>query len=436
MSPLESTKGVEPATKHESFGIINEVHTETILFQKAINATATDLYQQMCKARNSQNKNFIFFTPNLIASLSMVYAGAPEELKTVMEQALHMGELKGEQWHKKFQNWSEGIQNRSRALSQSVPSTLKANQAGFKFQQTQIITHHSDVALTNQARRNLLYYNPEMFSFTEPEEARRLINDRVEQKTEGKIQNLVEDVSKDLVLILASAALFKGQWKYPFEKEKNSEEVFNNNDGNCVRVEMMNKDIDDLRMASDYNEDADYSMDILELPFHGDIALLLIKPYLGWDCKVQNSASQLQKYMTESNIQGLLDNYDERFQKKKALKLGIPKVTLQEKTDLLKELSHTQLAQKLLEADFTGTLVQANKQTVIPELVSEVNFTMDEEGAAVAAASYTPSRMQCTKQPKFILNGPFGLAIVDRTSQTVLGMGQVLNMDGEKLEKK
>lgn len=413
-----------------------EVGKETIVFQKAINATAIDLYQQMSEVRTRENRNFIFFTPNLIASLSMLYAGAPEELKTVMEQALHMGELKGKSWHSNFQNWSEGMQKRSRDLSKTFPSMLKAKQAGFKFQQTQIITSHSDVPLTCIARNELLHYSPEMFSFMEPEEAQKLINDSVAQKTEGKIQNLVEEVSQDLVLIMASAALFKGQWAYPFEKKENSEEVFCNTDGNRVRVEMMNKGIDDLRMAHDWNREEGYSMSILELPFHGNIALLLFKPRFNiWRDKVEECVPQLQKYMCKSNIQGLLDNYDERFKKASALTIGIPKVTLHEKTDVLKELSHTPLAQKLLSTNFSGSLVESEKPTKTPKLVSEVNFTMDEEGAAVAAASYSPTYMQSC-DPEFKLNGPFGLAIVDLLSQTILGMGQVLKLDGEKVEER
>jgi serine protease inhibitor len=434
MNVFDTTTTV-PSIAPNTGGMGVKTTLETTLFQKAINATATDLYRQMCAVRNVQNKNFIFFTPNLIASLSMLYAGAPAELKTEMEKALHMGELKEQMWHSSFQNWSEGIEKRCRGLSQSVPSMLKADQERLKFQQTQIITTHSDAPLTHQARCNLMYYSPEMFTFSKPEEAQKLINDRVAQKTEGKIQNLVENVSSNLTLIMASAALFKGQWQYPFEKKDNSEEVFSNSDGSCVRVEMMNKGIDDLRMAYDHNEVMGNSIQILELPFHGDVSLLLFKLDTRWGGKVQDCAPALQKYMTRDTIQGLLDNYEKRFNKTSALTVGIPKVNLREKSDFLKELSHTELAQKLLSANFSGSLVQTNIATLTPALVSEVNFTMDEDGAAVAAASYSPTYYQSC-DPEYKLNVPFGLAIVDRTTQTILGMGQVLHMEGEKVDKK
>ncbi len=402
---------------------------ETVLFQKAINAVSADLYQHMSLARSNEHKNFVFFTPNLIASLSMLYAGAPKNLKNIMEQALHVGELKEGKWHSLFREWSTDIQNRGNPALQGS-SLVKADQLRFKFQQTQIIAVDAGTPLTDSAINHLLKYNPVFASFKNPEEARTLINAKVEIVTEGKIKNLVEEVSDGLVLIMASAALFKGQWQYPFKKAENSEEVFYNSDNTIVRVEMMNQGLDNLRMAYDYNEDEKYSVEILELPFHGQISFLLIKP----SAKPQKSAATLQKFMTQKNLQNLLDNFDERFSERSALTVGIPKVSLKDKTDLLSELGHTPWAQALKNADFNHSLVHAGAPARTPELVSEVHFNMDEEGAEVAAASYSPTYCESC-DPDFKVRGPFGLAIVDCTTQTILGMGQVLKMEGEAVQK-
>lgn len=423
--PLPTADTAMPATP--------ELSKETQIFCRSINATSTVLYQMMCDSRNHQHKNFMFFVPNLFASLSMIYAGAPESLKDAMERAFHMGELKDEKWHAHFNAWSQKIQNNCGTFTESVSAMLKTDQQRVKFLQGQLVV--SKLPLAQQFSQNLAYYRPECTTFQNPEDAKAITNAWVEKKTEGKIKNLVEDVSSELVLIMASAALFQGNWQYPFKKENNSQEVFYNSDGTKVKVPMMNKGIDTLKMAHDHGKD--YSIEILELPFHGNISLLIINPeFSRWEKDAyKKCAPQLQNYMTADNLQKLLDNYEKRFSKARGLSIGIPKVTLEDKTDLMQELKQSELVKKILDADFNCMFNTDSKQVMkTPQLVSEVKFVMNEEGAEIAAASYSPTNAESC-DPYFKVCGPFGIAVVDRQSKTIMGMGQVLKMVGEPVTK-
>lgn len=394
---------------------------ETALFYKALNSSAISLYSDMAKVRNLANKNFVFFTPNLFASLSMLYAGAPPPLQVMMEKAFHMGEITKDRWHSQFKLWSNGIQQRSQLLV--------GEQQSFFFQQVQMTALHASVRFTEQAKQNLAAYNCEQLQFTDPQDAGIFINKRIEGITEGQIKDLVSqgDLTSDLMLLMASAALFKGQWQYPFDKLENSHEMFSNWDGTKVKVEMMNQALDDMKMAYDSLEGS-HSIKMLELPFHGDISVLIMQPTFGYQNTVSSCADQLKHYMTQENVQNLLDRFDARFQKRSALTVGIPKLNLHEKVDLLEELGHTGLAQAIKNSDFNGSLIDANSQVSTPKLVSEVHFTMDEAGAQVAAASYSPSYQESC-DPTFKLNGPFAMVIVDKSTKTILGMAQVLKME-------
>lgn len=389
-------------------------------FKAALNNWAMDLYQDFSKVRSLENKNFVFFTPNLLASFSMLYAGAPSELQKTMEKALHMGELTKENWHTAFNAWSQNLVDRSKQLHENKPI--------FHFQQLQMVASHVDAPLTEEAAANLSHYNAAYCPFSDPHEAGEFVNNKVEEVTEGMIKDLVspQDLSGDLVLLMASAALFKGQWEYPFATTSNSKETFYNCDGSEAVVEMMNQGLDNLKRAYDYVEGS-HRMQILELPFHGNISLLLMKPNRWGDSPAKN---QLTNYMTQKNIQGLLDNFDARFTESSALSIGIPKLDLTDKLDVLEELKHTPLAQAIKTADFTGSLIKSGPPTKTPKLVSEVHFTMDEEGAKVAGASYSPTyRESC--DPCFKLDGPFGMALIDRSTQTILGMGQILKLESK-----
>jgi len=191
-----------------------------------------------------------------------------------------------------------------------------------------------------------------------------------------------------------------------------------------VKVEMMNQEVDNLKMAFDATDS--YDISLLELPFHGQISLLLMKPNSWMKIKAKD---QLQKFMTTETIQELLNSFDKRFDTASALTVGIPKLDLKEKVDVLAELEHTSLAQAIKAADFNGSLVNGGDVVKTPKLVSEVHFTMDEEGAKVAGASYSPTYFESC-DPEFKLNEPFGFAIIDHNTQTILSMGQVLKLEG------
>ncbi len=407
---------VAPPKKDETTQKLNT------LFQRGINAFALDLYQTMHLQREGKNKNFFFFTPNLIASLSCLFIGAPKELKEVFKETFYLEDLTEEQWHDHTKQWIEQLQNRSQ---NSTSSLLKTAEIGFKFQQMQFIALANPASLTLQAQQDLKqWYAPQTFAFKKPKEAKELINQAVTQMTEGKIQNLVENVSTSSALLMANAALFKGSWSHPFKSQDNSIETFYNADGTTVKVEMMNQNLDDLRLAYDFLS----KIEILELPFHGSLTLWLVKPCMQLDTK--KATTILTTYMTEKNISQLIAYGELFFDKSRGLSIGIPKLNFQDKTNLLEELN-PKLREAILKTDFSGSLVQTVSAVHIPEIISAVNFQMDEQGTAITAASYVPS-YNSSCDPTFKLDGPFGVILVDCQTNTILGMGQVLNMADKK----
>ncbi|NXB03855.1 SPB6 protein, partial [Cnemophilus loriae] len=60
------------------------------------------------------------------------------------------------------------------------------------------------------------------------EDSRKQINGWVEERTEGKIQNLLAEglVNSLTRLVLVNAIYFKGNWEEPFEKENTTERPF------------------------------------------------------------------------------------------------------------------------------------------------------------------------------------------------------------------
>lgn len=378
---------------------------EMQLFQEAVNKTACDFYQSLSQKSIPDHKNFMFFTPNLVGLLSLFYLQADlnkecssdliKQFKCALATSLNVDELTDEAHHQQFDKWMKNLHQRG---------AVKLHDAAtFHFQQIQIMSLSKDYYNANKdfftsPESRLNYYSPEIFQ----EYNREKINQRVSDLTEGRIPELIESNCLQATRVSLSAALFKGKWVYPFKSQYNSEEIFNNSDGSKVLVTMINKRMDQLRMAFDEE------FKILELPFHGDISALFIKP--------TGRKRTLQEYMTEGNLLKLIGD-DKRFSPQRGLSAGIPKMVFDDKLEILSLLKDQKVSDLFYQ--IFGASVD-----------SQVSFSLDEEGVAVAQATLHASwLLSC--DPVFKLDSPFGMVIYDKTSNTILGMAQVLKLAGK-----
>ena len=84
------------------------------------------------------------------------------------------------------------------------------------------------------------YFDAEVreLDFSTPD-ASDAINDWVDEKTEGKIDKIVDQIGANVVMYLLNAIYFKGTWTYEFDKDDTRDESFRNTDGTTTMVPMM-----------------------------------------------------------------------------------------------------------------------------------------------------------------------------------------------------
>ena len=86
--------------------------------------------------------------------------------------------------------------------------------------------------------KNILtdYYNAESRSFdiTDPV-AYQMINNWIEDKTNGLIKNMLNGLDDNTVMLLVNAIYFKGKWKSQFDKDKTVVKPFYKSDGTTSR---------------------------------------------------------------------------------------------------------------------------------------------------------------------------------------------------------
>lgn len=240
--------------------------------------------------------------------------------------------------------------------------------------------------------------------------AKNEINQWASDQTNGKIKDVIKAVDPGHVMFLLNALYFKGDWKTQFRTENTEDIPFKLMSGNTKTVKMMQASTN-LRRASRPTYTA------FELPYaNGNYVMTVLLPAASSsaDALINNlSATEwntLQKDMTEG-----------------AIGIGLPKFTLEYKITL-----NGILAKMGMPKVFTSTadLTKINpKAGLYVDFVKQNTFVaVDEVGTE--AATVTTIGIGVTSLPSiplYLCDRPFVFLIHEKTSNTVLFMGKIVD---------
>ncbi|NXT75171.1 AACT protein, partial [Zapornia atra] len=255
------------------------------------------------------------------------------------------------------------------------------------------------------------FYDAEFFSsdFHKPEEATKQINKYAEEKTKGKIPELIDRLDPSTVLVLVNYIYFKAAWEKHFDPLRTYEDDFFVNTNASVRVNMMQRD-------SNYDSyyDQDLSCEVVELPYQGTARALLILPDDGKMKQVENAISMETICKWDSQLES------------RRLDLRLPKFSITgsyDVKDLFKEMGITDVFSS--NADLSGISGSHNLQ--VSQAIHKAVLEVDEAGteAAGATAIILNRLLRPTVTVKF--NKPFIILISDKATGTTLFMGKIVN---------
>lgn len=252
------------------------------------------------------------------------------------------------------------------------------------------------------------YYSAEAFSadFSDPKTLGDM-NAWVEDKTLGRIKDMMDNLDPQMVMVLFNTLTFDGKWADPFEVEATKEEDFKKANGQSSRVQMMSGEAEAFFESETYigfeknYEDGFYFR--AYLPKEGYTAKQLVEAFTG---------GQLAKPGT----------YDGKAYVK------MPKITLKSgNMDLIPALTALGMGSAFGTAANFGRLTKNG----IPIMISEVNqktfLEIDEEGTKAAAATEVGTRCYAVApvpvNHTVVLDSPFIYMIGDRTSDIPLFIG-------------
>jgi len=238
----------------------------------------------------------------------------------------------------------------------------------------------------------------------------RKINQWASEKTQGKVDQVIDQIDGGLVMFLMNALYFKGDWAIPFDKNKTRDHDFKLASGGSRKVPMM-------FLEEKLQGYSDNDMDVVILPYSsGQFNLTLFVPKEGKDVHTLIQELDSKKWETIQNGNFNVKTY-----------LGLPKFTLKYDINLNEVLSDMGMAKVFTDQAELGGIADAS---LLVSFVKQNTFLgIDEVGTEAAAVTTIGVELTSVNQPQrtVIADRPFFFTISENTSNTILFTGRIMN---------
>ena len=204
---------------------------------------------------SDKDANVILSPFSVSEDLSMLLNGAVGESQQEIIDALEVSDLSVSELNAAYKSLTNSLLNVDDKISAGIANSI--------WTRVPILESFSNTVLN--------YYNAETY---ELEDNVEVINDWIREKTNGMIENGMENVNPSSPLYLINALFFKGDWQNKFDKTKTSNRPFTLLNNETVDVPMM---IQENSFKISENE----RVAMLELPYgRGNYVMDVLLPIL------------------------------------------------------------------------------------------------------------------------------------------------------------
>lgn len=396
---------------HEPDSTSNQTHKEDSQRNISSYQIASDnadfafrLYHLIASQNSEKN---IFFSPlSISVSLAMLSTGAVGDTQTQILEGLgfNLSKLSLPEIQEGFRSIQHTIARPFSELHVSVGNALILSQ------DLQLLPEFASAAETS--------YNSKVLhaNFRDKEAAVQLINDYVKEKTQGKIKNLVSNLSPDVRMVLVNYIFFRGLWKKPFPFSRVSTSDFYVDKNTVVKVPMMLQD----QQEHWYIEDRRVPCTVLRMDYRGDAVAFFILPNRGKMNEVEQVLSP-----------GMLMRWNRLLQNRffyRELTLQFPKFSISNSYALDETLPDLGF-QDLFTPHANFSNINQEEKLQLSKVFHEATLDVNEVGteAAASTGSFATFLSARHKKRELTFNRPFLIVIYSTSSQSILFMGKVVN---------
>lgn len=247
-----------------------------------------------------------------------------------------------------------------------------------------------------------------------------VVNGWASDNTDGRVPTVLDEINPDLVLFLLNALYFKGDWTRPFDPDRTAPADFRLASGETVQVPTMSGDLPALLVQGDGYQAAELAYG------RGNFSMLLLMPDEGplADFAADLGAGLWTDATTRLDTAGRggPDGWGE-------ILVRLPTFTFEYEKELngpLKALG--------MEDAFVRGVADLSRMGDDPRLyvdfVKQNTFVEVNEEGTEAAAVTTGGVGVTSLPPSFVADRPFVFAIRERTTNTLLFIGQLADPRG------
>ena len=367
---------------------------------RGLNQFAIEAYAKL--ARTAEN---VIYSPFSISSaLSMLLAGAGGQTAHEIAAVLHQ---------------ADSDPSRDAALAKLVDQlTQAANVNGTELLNANGLWADENFRLQSEFRRTMLsLYRAPMVSldfWSNPENARREINEWTASHTRGKIGELFGPGAFDrgTRLVLSSATYFCGKWQLAFPPQGTRPAPFHLAGGGTVETPFMNR-------SGRFGYAETNSLEILEMKYaDGSLALDVLLP------KPPASSDDIEKKLNAESMGAWMGSLESR-----TVEVALPKFRTDSEFSLREVLAGLGMpAAFSAAADFSR--IDGRRDLFLSQVMHKAFVDISEEGTEAAAATGMAVNLVALAVPQhtvFRADHPFIFLIRDTRSGLILFAGRLMH---------
>ncbi|MGB3536195.1 MAG: serpin family protein [Microcoleaceae cyanobacterium] len=358
------------------------------------------LFNQLTQVQ--ENKNVFISPSSIILALSMLYNGAEGETKQEIEQALEYQGMTLEAVNQANQNLQQQLNQTTPDIQLAIANSLWLRE-GFSVE---------DKFLQN----NQDFYQAEVaeLDFDSPGSVKTM-NQWVQDKTQGKIDRMIDRVSPNDMMFLINAIYFKGNWTEKFQESQTQNKVFYSIDGTEKQHPLMSRqdqfsylETDDFQGISlPYGEDQRFSLYVF-----------LPKP-----------DQSMNNFLQALNMENW-NQWMQQFSIKKG-KIELPRFKLEYDIELNQVLQKLGMTSSFNPSQADFSKLSQSEDLFVSVVKHKTFLEVNEEGTEAAASTAIGMRTTSIEPNPFymIVNRPFFCAIRDNQTGIILFMGVIYNLE-------
>ncbi|XP_077322762.1 serine protease inhibitor A6-like [Lithobates pipiens] len=352
---------------------------------------AVRIYQHISAPTMRPSPNLLISPISIYTTFSMLALGARSRTHKEILIALGLEDTVTD----------EELHDANRKLLQVL--SQPANDMEFKDHKEVFIDE--SVKILPEYKQNMAqYYNASIstINFNDPENTEKTIFKLVSDRADNKKQNMV----------ILDNARFQGKWQSEFHKENTEKRNFMLNEEKTKLVPTMHQQ----GMYMTY-KDTEVECDVVEVPYAGNISLLVIVPKLG-------DIDRVVQTLTPQRIKNYFS-----FMKTSMLDLYLPKVSFKDQFSLkyIMSLMGMESLFSSEDADFSGISEDGKIQLINIYHQSSTNIEELEAVASGVTDTRVHYNLNLNSNPEFKADRPFLMLIYHKVTQTILWIGRVTN---------